>query len=46
MREKRELLKAHIKANVAPMLIDFITGEDLEEAVVLQLNILKDKLNS
>ena len=45
MREKRELLKAYIKANVAPILVDFITGEDLEEAIILPSNISQDELN-
>ena len=39
MEEKKEMLIEYIKANVAPILEDFIFGEDLDNAVVLPANI-------
>lgn len=45
MRNKREMLLSYIKANVAPILVDFIFGKDLDNAVVLPANISSKELN-
>ena len=45
MKNKRELLLSYIKANVAPILLDFIFGEDLSDAVILPANIDVKELN-
>jgi len=45
MQEKREMLLTYIKSNVAPILVDFISGEDLDGAVVLPANIDIKELN-
>ena len=45
MKEKREMLLSYIKSNVAPILVDFISGEDLDGAVVLPANIDVKELN-
>ncbi len=45
MEEKKEMLIEYIKANVAPILEDFIFGEDLDNAVVLPANIDVKELN-
>ena len=29
MREKKEMLLSYVKANIAPILVDFIFGQDL-----------------
>ena len=33
MENKKEILLSYIKANVAPILVDFISGKDLNGAV-------------
>lgn len=45
MKDKKELLLSYIKANVAPILVDFITSEDLNDAVILPSNIDPKELN-
>ena len=45
MEERREMLLSYIKANVAPILVDFISGKDLNGAVVLPANIDDKELN-
>lgn len=43
MENKREILLSYIKANVAPVLIDFLSGNDIKNSVVIPANIdLKD----
>ena len=45
MEDKKEMLLSYIKANVAPVLVDFISGKDLNGAVVLPANIDVKELN-
>ena len=45
MEDKKEMLLSYIKANVAPVLVDFISSKDLNEAVVLPANIDAKELN-
>ena len=45
MEDKKEMLLSYIKANVAPVLVDFISGSDLNGAVVLPANIDTKELN-
>ncbi len=45
MESKKKLLLSYIKTNIAPILVDFIFGQDLEDAVILPANIDKKELN-
>ena len=45
MEDKKEMLLSYIKSNVAPILVDFISGKDLNNAVVLPANIDVKELN-
>lgn len=45
MENKKELLLSYIKANVAPILVDFISGSDLNSAIILPANTDNDNLN-
>ena len=45
MKDKREMLLSYIKTNVAPILVDFIFGEDLDNAIVLPANVDAKELN-
>ena len=45
MEERREMLISYMKSNVAPVLVDFIFGDDLKGAVVLPANIDVKELN-
>ena len=45
MENKKEILLSYIKANVAPILIDFISGNDLNGAVVVPANVDVKELN-
>lgn len=45
MEDKKEMLLSYIKANVSPILVDFISSKDLNEAVVLPANIDEKELN-
>ena len=42
--EKKEMLLTYIKENVAPILVDFISGEDLVNAVVIPAGIDSSEL--
>lgn len=45
MENKRELLLSYIKSNVAPILVDFLSGSDIKNAVILPANIDSKELN-
>lgn len=45
MEDKKEMLLSYIKANVVPILVDFISSKDLNQAVVLPANIDAKELN-
>ena len=45
MKEKKEMLFTYIKSNVAPILVDFIYGEDFDNAVILPANVDVKELN-
>ena len=45
MEDKKEMLLSYIKSNVAPILVDFISSKNLNEAVVLPANIDEKELN-
>lgn len=45
MKSKKEILLSYIKANVAPILIDFISGDDLNGAVVVPASVDVKELN-
>ena len=45
MEEKKEMLLSYIKANVAPLLIDFMSFNDMDIAVVLPATIDAKNLN-
>ena len=45
MEDKKEMLISYLKANVAPILVDFIFGEDFDDAVVLPANLDVKELN-
>lgn len=45
MENKKEILLSYIKANVAPILVDFISGKDLNGAVVVPANVDVKELN-
>lgn len=45
MKEKQELLNSYIKTNVAPILVDFLDGKDIPNAVLLPATIDKTELN-
>ena len=45
MESRKELLLSYIKTNVAPILVDFIFGQDLEDAVILPATIDRKELN-
>lgn len=42
---KRELLMSYIKSNVAPILVDFIDGNNIPNSVVLHANLEISELN-
>lgn len=42
---KRELLMSYIKSNVAPILVDFIDGNNIPNSVVLPANLEISELN-
>lgn len=43
--EKRELLMSYIKSNVAPILVDFIDGNNIPNSVILPANLEISELN-
>ena len=45
MESRKELLLSYIKTNIAPILVDFIFGQDLEDAVILPATIDRKELN-
>ena len=45
MENKKETLLSYIKANVAPILVDFISSKDLDDAVVIPANVDIKELN-
>ena len=45
MEDRKEMLLSYIKANVAPILVDFISSQDLKGTVVLPANIDAKELN-
>ena len=45
MEKRQELLMSYIRANVAPILVDFISGKDVKSAVVIPANIDNKELN-
>ena len=45
MKNKKEMLLSYIKANIAPILVDFIFGSDINDAVVLPSDIDVKELN-
>ena len=45
MKSKKEILLSYIKANVVPILIDFISGDDLNGAVVVPASVDVKELN-
>lgn len=45
MENKKEMLLSYIKANVAPILVDFISGNDINDAIVLPASIDIKELN-
>lgn len=45
MKDKKEIIMTYIKENVAPILVDFIFGEDILNSVVLSSNCDLEDLN-
>lgn len=45
MEDKREILNAYIKANVAPMLINFMEAKDLPNAITISATLSLKDLN-
>ena len=45
MGDKKEILLSYIRANVTPILVDFIFGKDINGAVVLPANVDVKELN-
>lgn len=45
MENKQELLLSYIKSNVAPILVDFLSENDIKNAVILPANIDSKELN-
>ena len=45
MENKKELLMSYIKANVAPILVNFISGKDIPSAIVISADVDAKELN-
>lgn len=45
MENKKEIFLSYIKANVAPILVDFMSGKDLPDATILSSDIDIKELN-
>ena len=45
MENKKELLMSYIKANVAPILVNFISGKDIPGAIVISADVDIKELN-
>lgn len=43
--DKKELLSSYIKSNIAPIMIDFLNGNDILDSVILEAGIDKSELN-
>ena len=43
--DRKELLLTYIENNVVPILVDFISGSDLGNAIILPASISKSELN-
>ena len=42
---KKEMILEYIKYNVAPILVDFLSGSDFNNAVILSAKVGKEELN-
>lgn len=45
MNNKKELLLSYVNANVAPILVDFISANEVKNAVIIPADISKEQLN-
>lgn len=45
MEGKKEILLAYIRANVVPILIDFVSGSEINNAVIIPANVDIKELN-
>ncbi len=45
MKDKKEMLLSYIKSNVAPILVDFLSAQDLKGSIALPANIDAKELN-
>ena len=45
MENKKELLMSYIKTNVAPILVNFISGKDIPGAIVISADVDAKELN-
>lgn len=45
MKDKKEMLLAYIKTNVAPVLVPFMLASDFSDAIVLPANTMLTELN-
>ena len=45
MKDKKEMLLSYIKANVAPILVDFIDGKDIPGAIGIPADVDAKELN-
>lgn len=45
MENKKELLMSYIKSNVAPILVNFISGKDIPGAIVISADVDAKELN-
>lgn len=45
MKDKKEILISYLNANIAPILVDFISGRDIKGAIVIPSNIDSKELN-
>ena len=45
MEDKKELLMSYIKANVAPILVNFISGKDIPGAIVISADVDAKEIN-
>lgn len=45
MENKKELLMSYIKANVAPILVNFISGKDIPGAIIISADVDAKELN-
>ena len=45
MENKKDILLSYIRANVVPILIDFVSGSEINNAVVIPANVDIKELN-